>query len=72
MLRRVLGLPSQVQFSAVPNPALEPEDPVRVVSPATGSRIHILERLSLPLTNDGGPIAATTREQVEPDIQFEE
>jgi hypothetical protein len=31
-----------------------------------------LERLSLPLTNDGGPIAATTREQVEPDIQFEE
>lgn len=71
MLQRVLGLPSQVDFDAVPNPALEPEDPVLLVSP-TDARTHILERISLPLTNDGGPIKAATREQVTPDIQFEE
>lgn len=71
MLQRVLGLPSQVDFEAVPNPALEPEDPVLVVSPRD-ARTHILERISLPLTNDGGALKADTRQQVDPEIQFEE
>jgi hypothetical protein len=69
LLRRVLGLPYRVDFQTVPNPALEPEDPIRLVSPQD-SRVHIIDRLTLPLTNDGNPVTATTRQQTEPHIQF--
>jgi hypothetical protein len=70
-LRRVLGLPYKVDFQTVPNPALEPEDPIRLVSPQL-SQVHIIDRLTLPLTNDGNPVSATTRQLTEPDIQFQE
>lgn len=57
MLRRVIGLPYSVDFTAVPNPALEPGDPVVV-----GSETHVLDKISIPLAA-GGVMTAVTREQ---------
>jgi Domain of unknown function (DUF5047) len=63
MLRRELGLAYNVDFSAVPNPALEPYDPVRIRFPAkTGSEVHILDSVTVPLTETGA-LTASTREQ---------
>lgn len=60
MLARSIGLPHQVDFSFVPNPALEPLDPVRV-STMSGSSIHVVETLTVPLTSQD-PMSATTRQ----------
>ncbi|MCW6008508.1 DUF5047 domain-containing protein [Micromonospora sp. CPCC 205371] len=63
LLQRSLGLPYAVDFSAVPNPAVEPDDPIRVRN--SGSRppeIHVIERMSIGLTVDA-PLTASTREQ---------
>ncbi|MEO3930921.1 DUF5047 domain-containing protein [Micromonosporaceae bacterium B7E4] len=60
-LRRTLGLPYNVNFEAVPNPALEADDPIRVRYPGR-SEAHVLERLSIPLTAEDA-MAGTTREQ---------
>lgn len=60
MLARSIGLPHQIDFSFVPNPALEPLDPVRV-STRLDSSIHVLETLTVPLTSQE-PMSATTRE----------
>jgi hypothetical protein len=63
LLRQSLGLPYSVDFTAVPNPALEPLDPVRISYPGKdGSRTHVIETLTVPLVASGA-LAATTREQ---------
>lgn len=68
ILRQSLGLPYNVSFGAVPNPALEPFDPVRVVYPTRSrsgsgySETHILDRLTVPLVADAA-MTADTREQ---------
>ncbi|HEX5542392.1 MAG TPA: DUF5047 domain-containing protein [Micromonospora sp.] len=62
MLRQQLGLPYSVDFTAIPNPALEPGDPVRVVYPDGASEVHVIESLTIPLTVDGA-LSASTREQ---------
>lgn len=59
MLRQSLGLPYSVDFTAVPNPALEPLDPVRV---RVRGEIHVIEKLTIPLTA-GEALQANTREQ---------
>lgn len=61
MLRQQLGLPYSVDFTMVPNVALEPYDPVQVVT-ADASELHVLERLSIPLVPEVA-MDATTREQ---------
>ncbi|MEV5211322.1 DUF5047 domain-containing protein [Micromonospora sp. NPDC053740] len=60
MLSKELGLPYAVDFTAVPNPALEPGDPVRVAYPGR-SETHTIDRLTIPLTSDA-PLKASTRE----------
>lgn len=63
ILLRGLGLPYNVDFTAVPNPALEPWDPVRVRSSVRDStEIHVLQRVSVPLVA-GAPMMAETRER---------
>lgn len=63
ILRRAVGLPYSVDLSAVPNPALEPWDPVRTrAHPREGSEVHVIETLRIPLTNRSA-MAGTTREQ---------
>ncbi|RAO26464.1 hypothetical protein PSN13_06492 [Micromonospora saelicesensis] len=61
MLAKELGLPYSADFTAVPNPALEPGDPIRVSYPGR-AETHIIDRMTVPLTV-GGPLAASTREQ---------
>jgi hypothetical protein len=61
-MRTTLGLPYSVDFSAVPHPGLEPLDPVRVTDPGVGTRVHVLDKLTIPLTADR-PMMAQTREQ---------
>lgn len=62
-LSRQLGLPYNVDFSAVPNPALEPYDPVRIrASAGSGAETHVLETVTVPLVADA-VMTATTREQ---------
>lgn len=63
LLRSQLGLPYNVDFNTVPNPALEPHDPIRIrVAAREAPEIHILETLTVPLTAEAA-MSATTREQ---------
>lgn len=63
LLRQNLGLPYNVDLTAIPNPALEPYDPVLVrFSSGSGAEIHILQSLTVPLVEDQ-PLTASTREQ---------
>lgn len=62
MLRQQIGLPHNIDFSAVPNPALEPWDPVKIrPSRSDGATTHVLASVSIPLGN--GPMTGTSREQ---------
>ncbi len=61
-LMQVLGVPYMVDFTAVPNPALEPLDPVRIRQPRGRDGVHVLARLTMPLTAKQA-MTSTTREQ---------
>lgn len=61
LLTKQLGLPYSVDFSTVPNPALEPSDPVQITYPGR-EETHVIERLTVPLTA-AGEMTAVTREQ---------
>ncbi|MEV1013787.1 DUF5047 domain-containing protein [Micromonospora sp. NPDC049801] len=61
ILARMVGLPYSVDLTAVPNPALEPDDPIRVTYPGR-SELHVIDRLSIPLTV-ADALTASTREQ---------
>lgn len=66
MLAKMLGMPYTLDFSVVPNPALEPFDPVLVrVEDDSGSydRLHILDSVTVPL-DFGSPVTCKTRLQV--------
>jgi hypothetical protein len=63
-LKKNLGLPYQIEFTALSNPALEPYDAVEVNMTGVPSRTetHVVESLIIPLSPDRA-MAATTREQ---------
>ena len=61
ILQRSLGAPYSVDLTAVPNPALEPHDPVRVRYPGR-SEVHVIDRLTIPLVADQA-MTGSTREQ---------
>lgn len=63
ILRRSLGLPYSIDLTAVPNPALEPYDPVSI-RPGTGQgkETHVLQTVVVPLTAREA-MTGTTREQ---------
>lgn len=60
LLTQKLGLPYSVDLSTVPNPALEPWDPITVTMPDR-TETHIIDRLTIPLL--GVAMTAETREQ---------
>ncbi|MCG5464236.1 DUF5047 domain-containing protein [Micromonospora sp. MED01] len=60
-LARMTGLPYAVDLTSVPNPALEPGDPIRVTYPGR-TETHIIDRMTIPLTVEQ-PLSASTREQ---------
>lgn len=63
ILRQNLGLPYNIDFTAVPNPALEPFDPIRVrMAVRSGSQVHVLESLTVPLTH-ADALKGSCREQ---------
>jgi hypothetical protein len=68
LLRQQLGLPYQVELDSVPNPALEPYDPVVVAYPlkarsrSTRKETHVLDEIKIPLSV-GGTVKLKTREQ---------
>ncbi|MBK1785140.1 DUF5047 domain-containing protein [Prauserella cavernicola] len=67
MLARAIGLPYSVDFSMVPNVALEPLDPIAVsYSDRTAPETHVIETLTVPL-DSGAAMTGTTRAKVEVD-----
>lgn len=63
MLQRGLGLPYTVDFSTVPNPALEPWDPVRTRTQVDQNiETHVIESMTIPLTHEG-KLKVKTRQQ---------
>jgi hypothetical protein len=67
LLLQSTGLPYTVDFTALPNPALEPFDPVRIVyppdltaTPHVKKEVHVVSSLRIPLTPAAG-MPATTR-----------
>lgn len=77
LLLTALGLPYNVEFRSVANPALEPYDPVLIKYPERSrsatllEEVHIIDTLKLGLTH-ADPTAATTREQTVVLISTEE
>jgi hypothetical protein len=67
ILQQSIGLPYSVDFTAVPNVALEPLDPVRVTH-EDGYENHIIQRLTIPLSVEQ-TMSASTREQTDLDIE---
>lgn len=49
MLQRSLGAAYDVGLSAVPNPALKPYDPIRVIYNDYNREMHIMERVIIPM-----------------------
>lgn len=69
VLERSLGMPYSVTFDVVPNPALEPLDPIRVTySDRHNPEVHVIESLTIPLTVEGA-ITGRTRLQTDSDIE---
>lgn len=61
LLARSLGRPFNIDLTLVPNPALEPLDPIRIRH-RDGSDVHLIETIDVPLTA-AGIMSATTKEQ---------
>lgn len=68
LLARSLGAPYVVEFGSIVNPALEVLDPIRVIYPdkarsrGDSTELHIIERLTVPLSAEQAQ-SGTTREQ---------
>lgn len=63
ILRKTLGLPYSVNFSAVPNPALEPLDAI-TVNQVDVISLHVIQTLVIPL-NPKNPLTGSTRRQAD-------
>jgi hypothetical protein len=62
ILQQAVGLPYNINFTTVPNPALEVYDPITITS-RDGSVIHVIDTLQIPLTAEQ-PQTGTTRTRV--------
>lgn len=63
ILTQSLGLPYSIDLTAVPNPALEPYDPITIrPGYGQGKETHVLQTLTVPLV-PREPMTGTTREQ---------
>ena len=67
LLATSTGLPYMVDFAAVPNPALEPLDVVRVVYPRVGpaspqTEVHVISQVRIPLSSTEA-MPSVTRKQ---------
>ncbi|MGH8881728.1 MAG: DUF5047 domain-containing protein, partial [Stackebrandtia sp.] len=62
MLQRSIGFPYSVDLEALPNPALRPDDPVRVIHADGAREVHVVESVTIPLSTDAA-ISVDTKEQ---------
>lgn len=70
ILQSAIGLPYKIDFSMVPNVALEPLDPITVTT-KDGTEKHVIESLRIPL-EFSQPMTANTRELTNVMIETEE
>lgn len=63
LLRQSLGTSYDVGLSAVPNPALKPYDPIKVIYNDYNRETHIIERVTIPLDVDAA-MSASTRQSI--------
>lgn len=63
ILKRAIGLPYSINFTAIANPALEVLDPVLVTYSDSGrDQVHALEKIRIPLSVDQ-PMTASTKDK---------
>jgi hypothetical protein len=62
LLRRYIGMPYQVSFGAIPNPALRPREVVRITQKDGNRERHLIETCTVQLSVDA-VMTGTTREQ---------
>lgn len=67
ILQQSIGLPYSVDFTMVPNVALEPLDPIKITH-KKGSENHVIQSITIPLAADAA-MRASTREQTTVDIE---
>lgn len=67
ILASYLGLPYTVDLTSVPNPALEPNDIIRVTLPGGFVEDHVIESLTIPLIATG-PLQVATRTKSSEDM----
>jgi hypothetical protein len=61
LLRQSLGAPYDVGASAIPNPALQPYHVIRVVYDDGNRELHVVEKVTIPLSVDP-PLSIATRQ----------
>jgi hypothetical protein len=61
LLSKELGLPYSVDFTSIPNPALEPLDCVKITFPKGRAELHVVEQITIPL-DAGGVLQANCRQ----------
>lgn len=60
-LARSSGVPMQIEFQAVPNPALVCSDAITLVATDLVNAVHVLDEIVMPLAADGGAVRCRTR-----------
>jgi hypothetical protein len=71
MLSRSLGTPYQVDLTFVPNPALEPLDPVLISLAEGRQEVHTLQTIGVGLTA-ADAMTGTTKDQTDQDVEDSE
>lgn len=60
LLQQAIGLPYSIELNAVPNPALEPYDSLRITAPDR-TDIHVLDSVTIPLTAEDTMTGSTRK-----------
>jgi hypothetical protein len=66
ILQQAIGLPYSVNLDMIPNPALEPYDPIRIES-SDSIDVHVIDSITIPLTYSG-IMSGTTRKLLSFDL----
>lgn len=62
LLQQAIGLPYNIDFQSIVNPALEPYDPIRITAPDR-TDIHVIDSITIPLMAER-PLAGATRKLI--------
>jgi hypothetical protein len=62
ILQQAIGLPYSIELNAIPNPALEPYDSIKITAPDV-TDVHVVDSINIPLTY-AGTMAGTTRKLI--------